>query len=265
LEPITQEEIPHMIKSQLGLIHTIRFPRQGHTSDVAIIESDKGTTILKRCRGEQYAAWLRREAFILDCLSQTKLPVPKVYLYEQEDKQQGIQAWLHMECLQGETVRHTLLHENDPVVRHDILNNYGRMLRELHGTPCPNELKDGDPWLDRMLTQAEYNLIHYKVDGSRSLLDSLKRNKLLAYKQTLIHGDCTIDNVLVHEGIITGVIDWSGGAFGDPRYDVCLAVRPKPNIFQTAEDYNAFFAGYGEKIINDQDYEYYENGLYAFF
>ena len=70
---------------------------------------------------------------------------------------------------------------------------------------------------------------------------------------------------MVYEGRISGIIDWSGGAYGDPRYDLSLAIRPKPNIFQSSKDHNAFFDGYGKKIITDAEYEYFEDGLYAFF
>lgn len=80
-----------------------------------------------------------------------------------------------------------------------------------------------------------------------------------------IHGDYTIDNVLVSDGIITGIIDWSGGAYGDPRYDVSIAIRPKPNLFQDEIDRQIFFEGYGEKIINYKEYDYFVNGLNEFF
>lgn len=82
---------------------------------------------------------------------------------------------------------------------------------------------------------------------------------------TLIHGDFTIDNVLVHDGKISGVIDWSGGAFGDPRYDVSLAVRPKPNAFQDRLDLDIFFKGYGKELITCDDFTYFADGLYEFF
>jgi aminoglycoside phosphotransferase (APT) family kinase protein len=39
--------------------------------------------------------------------------------------------------------------------------------------------------------------------------------------------------VLVEDNEISGIIDWSGGAFGDPRYDIALATQPKPEAFNT--------------------------------
>ena len=82
---------------------------------------------------------------------------------------------------------------------------------------------------------------------------------------TLIDGDFTIDNVLVRDRNIVGVIDWSGGAFGDPRYDAALAIRPKRSAFQHEADVIVFFEGYGQKPITKDEYEYFANGLYEFF
>ena len=105
-------------------------------------------------------------------------------------------------------------------------------MSQIHLTSCPNDLKFQQTWLEEMLLQAEYNLQNEKVDGTKLLLEKIKYNKPNVYKQTLIHGDFTIDNVLVSNGVITGVIDWSGGGYGDPRYDVSLAIRPKPHAFE---------------------------------
>ncbi|SHR51791.1 Aminoglycoside phosphotransferase [Mycobacteroides abscessus subsp. abscessus] len=58
-----------------------------------------------------------------------------------------------------------------------------------------------------MLYQAEYNFNNHEVDGTKELLERLKVEKPEEYKQTLIHGDFTIDNVIVSNGIIIGVID----------------------------------------------------------
>jgi aminoglycoside phosphotransferase (APT) family kinase protein len=36
----------------------------------------------------------------------------------------------------------------------------------------------------------------------------------------IVHWDFTPDNVLVHDGSVTGVIDWEGVRAGDPRFDL---------------------------------------------
>jgi hypothetical protein len=56
-----------------------------------------------------------------------------------------------------------------------------------------------------------------------------------------------------------------GGAFGDPRYDVSLSIRPKPSAIETDSEIDSFFEGYGRKILGEREYKYFEDGLYAFF
>ncbi|MCM3745774.1 aminoglycoside phosphotransferase family protein [Paenibacillus pasadenensis] len=265
-DPIIRTEIPAELHTTIGEIKEITFPRQGHTSNVGIVNSHKGRFVLKRTRGEQYSEWLKKEAFVLEGLSRTNLVIPKMYQFIQhEDVESGTQAWLFMQFLQGETIRKALTYENNATVRYNIIFNFGKTLRELHSTQCPVELKHEETWIDSMLSQAEYNFKHYSVDGTQETLYQLKQSKPRIVEQTLIHGDFTIDNVLVHHGKISGVIDWSGGAYGDPRYDVALAIRPKPNVFQSANDHRAFFDGYGGNIISNEEFEYFEKGLYAFF
>jgi aminoglycoside phosphotransferase len=92
-----------------------------------------------------------------------------------------------------------------------------------------------------MLRRAEFNLKHYSVDGTPELLEELKAKRPLPVKNTLIYGDFTNDNVIFRNGKVTSVIDWSGGVFGDPRYDLSLAIRPKPNAIETNSEIDVFF------------------------
>jgi aminoglycoside phosphotransferase (APT) family kinase protein len=265
MDPIRLHEIPDEILDHIGTINAINFPRQGHTSDVGIIESTRGCFVLKRTKGEQYCSWLAQEVRVLNGLrnTNTKLPIPAVYhAIEQKDENQ---AWALLQYFEGETLRQALFKENNTDKRHEMLFNFGVLLSKIHSTPCPAELNGDSVWLDEMLRRAEFNLEHYSVDGTADLLQFLKTNRPLPIPSTFIHGDFTIDNVLVCDGKIASVIDWSGGGFGDPRYDLSLAIRPKPNAFETESDIEAFFEGYGKKILDEQDYKYFVEGLYEFF
>lgn len=264
MQPIHIDEIPSEIKEYLNKIHSIKFPRQGYTSDVGLIENNKGVYALKRTKGELFCSWLNREVSVLNCLTdQAKLPVPKVKKFVEQNNKRD--SWALLEFLEGETLRTALFSEKNKAKRQEMIFNFGALLFQIHTTPCPKELICEQKWIDHMLNQAEYNLKNYKVDGNEKLLEYIKTNKPNLYKQTFIHGDFTIDNVLVSNGVITGVIDWGSGAYGDPRYDVSLAIRPKPNAFKHEIDKVIFFEGYGEKIIDDNVYDYFVNGLYEFF
>jgi aminoglycoside phosphotransferase (APT) family kinase protein len=115
-----------------------------------------------------------------------------------------------------------------------------------------------------MLDIAAYNLAHFHVDGSPELLECLQRDRPADVPATLVHGDFTLDNVLVAGNTISGVIDWSGGDRGDPRYDLALAIRPEPEAFGHQADLEAFFEGYGSRPLSDDEYRYF-NGIYEFF
>ncbi|WP_343223414.1 aminoglycoside phosphotransferase family protein [Paenibacillus solanacearum] len=263
LNPIPLQDIPEPITDHVGTVKSIAFPRQGHTSDVAIIVGTAGRYVIKRAKGEQYSGWLFQEADVLRALRAVSLPVPDIYqLVKQPDDSQ---AWALLQFLEGETLREALQKERRSAKRQELIYKFGACLSAVHATPCPESLVGNSDWLDNRLKQAEYNLAHYEMDGTAELLQWLKTNKPLPQHYTFIHGDFTIDNVLVAEGNISGIIDWSGGAFGDPRYDLSLAIRPKPNAFENRMDIDAFFAGYGTQTLTEQEYIYFTNGLYAFF
>ncbi|BAK16679.1 aminoglycoside phosphotransferase APH(3') [Solibacillus sp. FSL W7-1472] len=262
--PIRIEEIPREIQEYVNKINSISFPRQGHSSNVGLIENNQEIYALKRTMGELNCALLNREVTVLNCLTQkTKLPIPKVKSFVEQVSEK--ESWALIEFLEGETVRAALYNEKSKGKRHEIIYNFGNILRQIHSTPCPSELISERPWLDEKLCQAELNFKKYHVGCTLELLGKIKSFKPKECPQTLIHGDFTIDNVLVKNGVITGVIDWGGGAYGDPRYDVSLAIRPKPNAFEDEIDKQIFFEGYGGKIIDDNEYDYFVNGLYEFF
>ncbi|MEK3796862.1 aminoglycoside phosphotransferase family protein [Peribacillus sp. FSL H8-0477] len=261
--PISIDEIPDEIKNYLSTIHSIRFPTQGYTSDVGIIESNKGCFALKRAKGEQFTRWLHRERMVLNGLAQTSLPIPTVILFIELTAQK--ESWLLIDFLEGETLRMALSKEKNKEKREEMIFNFGKLLYQIHATPCPEELKYEKSWLEEMLIQAAFNLEYYQVDGTQDILKYIKTTIPPDVKPTLIHGDFTIDNVLVCNGMVTGVIDWSGGAHGDPRYDLSLAIRPKPNAFESERDKQIFFEGYRGKMIDHDVYDYFVNGLYEFF
>ncbi|WP_346729201.1 phosphotransferase family protein [Lederbergia citrea] len=260
MAPIERQEIPADFLKITGEIKYITFPEQGCTSNVGIIESENGRFVLKRAFEKRYCKWLEKEAQILKGLQDSKLPVPNIYAFTKEPDQ----AWILMEYLPGTTMGKALQKEPDPEKRKSLIFQFGKVLATIHSTPCPADLQKAN-WLDEMLERAEHDLHEFEVDGTPELLKNLKKNKPEGIEQTLIHGDFTEDNVLVHEGEISGIIDWSGGAFGDPRFDVALAIWPKEGDFENKQVIDLFFEGYGKKILNDAEYDYFANGLYDFF
>ncbi|MBS4197187.1 phosphotransferase family protein [Lederbergia citri] len=261
--PIAEQEVPIKFVSIIGKIEKMTFPEQGCTSHVGIVKGENGVFVLKRSKGERYSGWLEREAFILKSLSETSLPIPVIHAFEKNSELN--ESWILMNFIQGETMGEALQKEKDSEKRRSLIYQFGEVLREIHSTTCPEEIYQPDTiWLDKILDKAEIELQLYDLDGTPELLEQLKREKPKNIMQTLIHGDFTVDNVLVHDGKIAAVIDWSGGAYGDPRFDVALAIQPEDDFFVNEEDKKTFFEGYGERIINEDEYEYFANGVYEF-
>lgn len=256
------QEIPFEIIDRIGKIKGISFPRQGHTSRVAVLETADHRYVIKKTEHGLYNEWLTEEYKALQYLSETGLPVPKVYALCTV----GTSRWLLMDYINGISLREFLSEGLDLKAKEKAISHFGVCLKTIHECPCPAELRKSEHlWLDAMLMKAEYNLTHFEVDGSRELRAHLMKKKPEPIENTLIHGDFTIDNVLTNNGNIMGIIDWSGAAYGDPRYDAALAIRPKANAFDNRRDRDIFFESYGRFRITDEEYGYFEEGLYEFF
>jgi aminoglycoside phosphotransferase (APT) family kinase protein len=263
---LTASEFPEEVAAALGTIHRLFFPPQGDTSTIALVEGAGGMYAVKRSRGERFSRWLRQEYEVLGALAQTPLLIPHPHMFVQREVVDEVESWLVMEYLAGEPLLVAIEKEADQAARQNLLRAFGNTLATIHWAGIPVELcGDTRPWLDRMLERAQHALLHYPVEGSAAVLEELQQHRPDPVPPVLIHGDFTVENVLIWEGRVTGVIDWAGGGPGDPRYDLALAIRPKETgLFQTLEDRHAFFEGYGMAGLSEPEYDYFVN-LYEFF
>ncbi|HEU5370314.1 MAG TPA: phosphotransferase [Ktedonobacterales bacterium] len=264
--PLAAADFPEEVASALGAVQRLSYPPQGETSAIAIVEGAGGAYAVKRSRGARFSAWLGREYRVLRALAQTSLPTPQPQVFVQREVDGEPETWLVMEYLPGEPLAAAVEKTADRAVREHLLRAFGHILASIHRAAIPAALhSETQPWLDHMLERAEYALRHYPVDGDAALLEALKRQRPQPVPPVLIHGDFTVDNVLVLAGSVTGVIDWAGGGPGDPRYDLALAIRPqKTGLFQTPQDRQAFFEGYGRADLSEPEYDYFVR-LYEFF
>jgi len=107
-----------------------------------------------------------------------------------------------MSYLSGDPLIFAIKNESDQEERLSILRAYGNSLATIHRHGVPSELRS-----NRTLSQAEYNFFHYPTEGSAELLEQLKQHRPPPLPLTLIHGDFTVDNVLISAGKATGFID----------------------------------------------------------
>ncbi|WP_342568106.1 aminoglycoside phosphotransferase family protein [Psychrobacillus sp. FSL K6-4046] len=243
-----------------GEILAQSFPkRQGGTSFTTFLQTKKGQFVWKVATELPYREWLKKEAEVMELLNkETELPIPLFMHYKEQPEENS----LLMSKLEGVPLREALHVANTMEEKKSLFYSFGTLLKLLHATMPPKALLIEDNWLEKQLQTATYNVMHYEVDGNEELLTYLKFNQPKPVPQTLNHGDCTIDNVLVKDGKVYAFIDLAGVAYGDPRYDLALATRSiQSNPFLV----EAFYEGYDSTPISIEEFKYFDGGLYEFF
>jgi aminoglycoside phosphotransferase (APT) family kinase protein len=116
----------------------------------------------------------------------------------------------------------------------------GEFLRALHDLPVNVYIATGIP--DGVAARAELlatleRLLHRVVPllpEDRDLHErarALLRRVALRTPTTLIHGDLAAHHVMLHEGRVSGVIDWADARVGDPALDLGWALYGTPEPF----------------------------------
>ena len=103
----------------------------------------------------------------------------------------------------------------------------GEILRKIHSFPAP---ENAEPWGGRFLNKVKKWMDEYAsrpqihFDIGDMLIDYLNNHSDIphARPQTLTHGDCNIENIIVMPNDEIGVIDFSGynTPYGDPWWDM---------------------------------------------
>jgi aminoglycoside phosphotransferase (APT) family kinase protein len=68
--------------------------------------------------------------------------------------------------------------------------------------------------------------------------------------ETTIHGDLGLDNVLVHEGRVSALVDWPLGGAGDPRFDLAIAIEHDDEAPYSEAEIAAFWRGHGSPPLD---------------
>ena len=248
------------IETNIGNIQSLSYPsRQGATSEVVFLHTKQGNYVCKCSSLPKYRTWLLDEAKAMKELNATvSLSIP-TFLDFWEDTDN---SYLLMTREPGIPLREAIIDAKTFEEKVNLIHSFGAKLNTLHETSIPPKLQKQECWIDSQLKKASYNLINYEVDGDQQLLDRLIEKKPKAIPQTLIHGDYTIDNVLVSDEQVETFIDLSGVAYGDPRYDVALAIR---SFLYDKTLLHAFYAGYKLLKLSKEEFEYFDGGLYEFF
>lgn len=241
-----------------GITDIHKLANQGCTSEVRKITAGSGCYLLKSSYDDRYRQWLRNEAIVLEKLAGDIIPVPKYVGFVEE----LAASHLIMSFEEGITLTAALEQAGHDAERKALLKSFGIILQSLHEMEVIDSLDERQDWLDRQLAIAEKYVLQGQTEGSLELLKKLKVHKPQPVKQTIIHGDCTTDNVLVMDGEVRLFIDVAAMTVGDPRYDEALAIG---RFIDKPDDLEAFYEGYKRYRVSKEEYTYFDEGLYEFF
>ena len=251
-----QEKMENLVGE---IVEVKKLDEQGGTSEVHHVLTNSGSFLLKSAYDQRYREWLKAEAEVLEKLNGKKIiPVPDYFGFMED----GESSHLITSFIEGLTLTAALKKTIDSSEQTALIRSFGRFLNQLHETKEVERLFYCNYWLGEQLAKAEKYVQSGQTDGSSQLLETLKSNRPLPVIQTMIHGDCTTDNVLVVDGEVRYFIDLSGMTIGDPRYDESLAI----GCFEkNLEHKKAFYDGYKRYKVSNEEFTYFNDGLYEFF
>lgn len=248
------------VEEIVGEINNVNLlDEQGCTSEVHQIQTGDGSYLVKSSFNRKYRQWLKVEAGVLEKLNnQTLIAVPHYYGFiESTDS-----SHLIMSFENGISLTLAIKKAENTQEKTSLIRSFGHFLSQLHETKTTESLIHQSDWLDQQLIIAHRYVESGETEGSVKLLEKLQLNKPIPVEQTMIHGDCTTDNVFVVDGKVRLFIDLSGMTVGDPRYDESLAIS---NFFNNDEYKKAFYEGYKRYKVSKEEYRYFAEGLYEFF
>ena len=239
MEPLHANELPEVVRSWLPADPSLEIPSQGTSASVAFVVG--ASIVVKRMCGAVDSSAAEWEHRVLVELAGSGLPIPTPIGLHVREHQGEREAWLCMSRLPGEPLQHRLRLEHDADARRRWYVAVGEVAARIHATPIPDALRPTGPvkWFERVLRRTRR-----ATERMHALVTRLARDSSPHALETLIHGDLTLDNVLIDDDVITGVIDWSGGGPGDPRYDVTLALSADGDTAVEPGAAAAFLEGY---------------------
>lgn len=248
------------IENKIGSIHKTKvLQEQGYTSKVCKVITGEGSYLLKSSFKEKYRIWLREEAKVLEKIKLKKqIPVPDFHGFIKG----ADSSHLIMSFEEGTSLTTALRETRSVSEQKSLIESFGRFLHQFHKKKPLGIFEQDKDWLDRQLDKARYYLENGQTEGTQELFNQLIEGKPSPVQPTMIHGDCTIDNVFVVNGKVNLFIDVAGMTVGDPRYDISLAIRDfidEPCLL------NSFYKGYTGYRVSAEEFLYFNEWLYEFF
>ncbi|HWQ21602.1 MAG TPA: phosphotransferase [Clostridia bacterium] len=225
LDPMTLH-IPPQILAVTGPVVHRSSPHHGRSGLVLLLQNASDQRfVLKVARGAYRMQELALEYDVLKLLHGTEVPVPRALAHVQNRPL----GFLLLGQVAGRSATDVLREAGSSDDRDRIARALGSMLSTLHHLPVGaaswQDCVDGQLlWAERHLQEKVMSRAEFRAKGITGdpvkELEHLKETCPAPGTVAVLHGDFRPRNVLLEEGRITSVLDWSFTDLGDPWYDL---------------------------------------------
>lgn len=180
---------------------------------------------------------LENERSVLARIAHTDIPAPSVLASGGNTK-----PFLLLAALPGITLWDLIDPRRPGYHRSGVLENlraYGGLLAQVHSL--------GFVWPDQGRAKLEDLIGEQDARDARfrDLVGWIAANRPDQHERTFIHGDFNTANVLLREGVVSGVLDWEFAGIGWKEYELAWALRARVHFLNSAAERDAILSGYG--------------------
>ena len=185
-----------------------------------------------------------REYKVITALYETDVPVPKTYGLCEDDDVAGT-AFFVMDYLDGDLFWDPMMPSMTNTDRTEIYKNKNKTLAKLHsvdykkigledyGKPGNYVARQVSRWSKQYRASETDN-----IEAMNNLIDWLPKNIPDDDETTIVHGDYRLDNMILKNNEVIGILDWELSTLGHPIADFsyhCLSWRTQEAFWDQAK------------------------------
>ena len=242
LQPWINEYVPNA-----GKIKAIEQFKGGQSNPTyKIITESKNLVLRRKPPGKLLpsAHAVDREYKVITALYETDVPVPKTYGLCEDDDVAGT-AFFIMDFLDGDLFWDPMIPTMTNRDRTQIYKNKNKTLAKLHsvdykkigledyGKPGNYVARQVSRWSKQYRASETDN-----IEAMNNLIDWLQKNIPDDDETTIVHGDYRLDNMILKNNEVVGILDWELSTLGHPIADFsyhCLSWRTQEAFWDQAK------------------------------
>ena len=242
LQPWIDENVPNA-----GRIKSIEQFKGGQSNPTYKISTDMKDLVLRRKPPGKLlpsAHAVDREYKVITALYETDVPVPKTYGLCEDDDVAGT-AFFVMDFLDGDLFWDPMIPSMTNNDRTEIYKNKNKTLAKLHsvdykkiglddyGKPGNYVARQVSRWSKQYRASETDN-----IEAMNNLIEWLPNNIPDDDETSIVHGDYRLDNMILKNNKVIGILDWELSTLGHPIADFsyhCLSWRTQEAFWDQAQ------------------------------